>query len=205
MSQIIKNEEGEDTEVFTADEIEEQKQVAIEEFKANNPDRTVELAEYQEKLREAEERLAKVGNEDKNFAALRKGKEDAEKRLSEFTKSIDDKINTVKREVLEGVMQDHKNDTLKQLSGNDPELEKKIEFHYKRLGDIVATKAEISKKLTDAYVLATQKEDDGVNMSVFSSGGVGRVKINNTSPKFSAEEKELASKFGLTDKDLTGK
>ena len=102
-------------------------------------------------------------------------------------------------------MSDHKNDTLKQLSGGDAELEKKIEFHYKRLGDVAGTKAEITSKLKDAWVLATKKEDDGMNASIYGSGNVGRLNINNQSPKFSAEEQELGSKFGLKPEDFKGK
>ena len=202
MSQTIKNEAGEDVEVFTAEEIEQHKTDAVEAFKAENPDKTGELAELQEKMREAEEKLAKVGDKDYNFKALEKAKNDAESKLSEFTKSVDEKMTSLERRVLEGVMQDHKNDTLKALSGGDAELEKKIEFHYKRLGDVAGTKNEITQKLKDAWVLATKKEDEGIGANIYGSGNVGRVNINSQTPKFSAEEKELGAKLGLTDKDF---
>ena len=202
MPQTIKDAEGNDVEVFSAEELEAKQQEAIEAFKIENPDKTAELAELQEKVRETEEKLAKVGDKDYNFKALEKSKNDAEKKLEDFTRGIDEKINTVKREVLEGVMQDHKNDTLKALSGGDAELEKKIEFHYKRLGDVASTKTEISNKLKDAWVLATTKEPDGMNASIYGSGNVGRININSQSSKFSAEEKELGAKFGLNEADF---
>ncbi len=206
MSQTIKDAEGNDVEVFTADEIEAQKEAAIEQYKIDNPDKTDEISDLQTKLQEAEEKLTKANDSDKNFAALRKSKDEAEKKLEDFTKEIDGKISKVKMEVLEGVMQDHKNDTMKVLSGGDPELEKKIEYHYKRLGDVAGTKEEITNKLKDAYVLAT-KQESGSNFSntVLGSGGVGRIKFNSTNPKFSTEEKELGAKFGLTDKDFSQK
>lgn len=205
MPQTIKDSEGNEIEVFTQEEIEGQKQEAIEAFKTENPDKTAELAELQEKMREAEEKLAKVGDKDYNFKALEKAKNDAESKLKSFTQEWEGKLQNVKKEVLEGVMSDHKNDTLKQLSGGDAELEKKIEFHYKRLGDVAGTKAEITSKLKDAWVLATKKEDDGMNASIYGSGNVGRLNINNQSPKFSAEEQELGSKFGLKPEDFKGK
>ena len=67
MPQTIKDSEGNEIEVFTQEEIEGQKQEAIEAFKTENPDKTAELAELQEKMREAEEKLAKVGDKDYNF------------------------------------------------------------------------------------------------------------------------------------------
>ena len=204
MPQIIKDSDGNDIEVFSAEELDAQKQEAIEAFKAENPDKTAELAELQEKLRIADEELAKKDDGDRNFANLRKGKEDAEKKLSEFTKSIDDKINTVKREVLEGVNKDHYNEKLKAFAGGDDEVEKRVKFEYENTlkGVVPSTKEEITAKLQKAYVLATTKESDGVNMNVYGSGGVGRVNINSQSPKFSAEEKELGAKFGLEAKDF---
>ena len=199
---IIKNEAGEDIEVYTAEEIEQHKSDAIEAFKAENPDKSGELANLQEKMREAEEKLAKVGDKDYNFKALEKAKNDAEGKLKEFTSTIDEKINSVKREVLEGVMSAHKSDALASLVGDDEELKKKVELEYGRLSDVASTKEQISKKLKDAYVLATAKDPDGVNASIYGSGNVGRVSIKSTSPKFSNEEKELGAKFGLNDKDF---
>ena len=198
----VKLESGEEIDTFTQEELEAKQAEALESYKSENPDKTEELTALQEELRVANDKLGKVDDKNVNFVALRKAKEDAEKKVDEILKGVDGKIEQVKKEVLEGVMQDHKQDTLKSLSGGDAELEKKIEFHYKRLGDVASTKQEISKKLNDAWVLATAKESDGMTANIYGSGNVGRVNINNTSPKFSAEEKELGSKFGLTDKDF---
>lgn len=205
MSQTIKDADGNDIEVFSNDELEAQKQEAIEQYKAENPDKTDELTALQAELAEKEDLLAKAGDKDKNFVALRKAKEDAEKKVEDILKGVDEKLKTAKKEILEGVMQDHKNDTLKVLSGGDAELEKKLEYHYKRLGDVASTKEEITNKLKDAYVLATKQEAGDISGTVLGSGGVGRLNIKSNSPKFSPEEKELGAKFGLTDEDLKGK
>lgn len=195
MSITTKLEDGTEIETFTAEELVAQRDAAIEEYKLANPDKSDELIA-------AQEELDKLKGKDLNFDNLRKAKETAEKKVEDILKGVDEKISTVKKEVMEGVMKDHYNDTLKVLAGDDPEALKKIEYHYKRLGDVASTKEEITNKLKDAYVLATKQDDGGVNASVFSSGGVGRLKINNTSQKFSAEEKELGAKFGLSDKDF---
>lgn len=201
----FKNEAGEDVEAMTPEEVEAAKQEAIEQYKTENPDKTDEITALQEELAKKEDLLAKASDADKNFAALRKGKEDAEKKLIDFTKDVDTKLSKMKMEVLEGVMQDHKNDMLKALSGGDAEVKKKIEYHYKRLGDVAATKEEITNKLKDAYVLATKQEAGDISGVVLGSGGVGRLNIKSNSPEFSPEEKELGARFGLTDEDLKGK
>lgn len=196
-----KLEDGTEIEALTPDEVEAAKQEAIEQYKLDNPDKEGELAELQTKLQEAEEKLAKAGDKDKNFDSLRKAKETAEKKVEDILKGVDEKINTVKKEVMEGVMKDHYNDTLKAFAGEDAEVQKKIEYHFKRLGDVASTKEEITNKLKDAYLLATGKEDNGVNASVFSSGGVGRLNIKSDK-KFSSEEIAMGEKFGLTPKDF---
>lgn len=203
MSQTIKQEDGTEIEVFTADEIEAQKQEAIEAYKSENPDKTDELTALQEELAKKEEALEKSKNAGANFANLRKAKEEAEKKLEDVLKGVDDKIGKVKNEVFEGVMKDHYNDTLKALAGEDAETLKKIEYHYKRLGDPVTTKSEMSNKLKDAFLLATKKEtDDALNTSVLSSGGVGRLNIKPQGQKLSDVEKSVAGKLGLSEADL---
>lgn len=202
----VKLEDGTEVEALTPEEVEAVKIEAIEQYKIENPDKSGDIVLLQEELTQAKEELEKAGKKDQNFVALREAKDKAERKLEAYTKETDGKITKVKMEVLEAVMQDHKSDMLKALSGGDAEIEKKIEYHYKRLGDVATTKEEITNKLKDAYVLATKQEaPDAVNMSVFSSGGVGRLKINSASPTFSSEEKELGAKFGLKEEDFKKK
>lgn len=201
--QTVKLEDGSEIQTYTEEELEAQKQEAIEQYKLENPDKTDELTALQDELREKEEELAKSKDKDQNFAGLRKAKEEAEKKLTDFTKDIDTKISNVKKEVMEGVLKDTYNDNLKALAGEDAELSKKIEYHYKRLGDTASTKDEISNKMRDAYLLATKPEGyDALNSSVLSTGGVGRLNIQPKGQKLSAEEKVLAGKFGISDADL---
>src|ERR1700741_2369307 len=129
MPTTIKNEDGTETEVFTAEELEEQKQAAVENFKAENPDKSDELIELQEKLNEANEKLTKVGDKDYNFKALEKAKKEAEQKLEDFSKQFEEKASEIKKEVLESVNKDHYNENIKALSGGDAELEKKIDYH----------------------------------------------------------------------------
>ena len=146
MSETI-TKDGVNIEVFTIEELETQKQEAIENYKSENPDKADELASLQEELRLKEEELTKVRDKDTNFANLRKQKEAAEKKITDITAEIDTKISAVKKEVMEGVMKDHYEDSIKRLVGDDKELRDKLELHYKRLGDSAGTKAEVDKNI----------------------------------------------------------
>lgn len=199
MSKIIKDDDGNELEVFTAEELEAQKVEAIEKYKEENPDISTEmqakLDKYEEDLRLAQEQLEKAGDKGTNIANLRKAKEDAEKKLQEFEKGLGSKIEQVKNEILEGVNKDHYNDTMKMLAGNDKELEKKIEFNYKRLGGGSGTKADITAKLNEAYLLSTGVPADSGASSAFSSGGANRIRSTSAGPKLSAEEQALATRM----------
>lgn len=195
MPQTIVDNEGNESEVYTAEELEEQRNEAVETYKAENPDKTEELDALQADLTTAKEELEKAGKKDLNFAELRKQKEAAEKKVDDITAQIDEKVGQAKKEVLESVMKDHYNETLLGLAGDDEELKKKVEFQFNRLTDIASTKEEITKKLTDAWVLATKPEDNVLNTSVISSGGVSRMNIRSTEPKFSPEEKAIGRKL----------
>lgn len=201
---LIKNEDGTEIEAYTAEEVEAQKaeaiEAALEQYKIDNPDKTAELEELQNTLKEKEEELAKLKEKDLNFSNLRKQKESAEKAVENIKAEIDAKIASAKKEVLEGVMKDHYDETLKSLSGGDEELKKKIEFHYKRLGDIVSTKTEMSNKLKDAHTLATRKDEPDIT-AILGSGGIGRLKMKGQNKGFTPEEQALGAKFGLTPED----
>lgn len=203
------NESGEEIEVFTSEELEAQKDAAIEEFKQANPDKTGELEVLQAELKTTQEKLAKFEDKDLNFANLRAQKEVAEKKAKDLASEIDTKIGAAKKEIFEGVMQDHYNQVLESLAGTDEELKKKIEFQYKRLGDSTTTKDQVTKKMTDAWALATRTEDSGIlNSTVISSGGVSRPNVKSAQ-SFTPEEKAIAQKLAsagglgqLTDQDF---
>lgn len=190
---MVKNEDtGEEEEFFTAEEVQAEREAEINKYQQEHPDQSAELTVLQQKLKDAEDKLGKVDNKDKNFAALRKQVED-------LKAGIDEKISTAtegaKKEVLEGVNKDHYSETLKTLAGDDEELKKKIELHYKRLGDPASTKAEITAKLKDAYTLATGQSAESMNSSVFSSGGANRPKTKTGTEKLTEAEKTLATKM----------
>ena len=213
MPQTIVDENGNETEVFTKEELSAQKEEAIEEYKKTNPDKTDELIKIQEDLEKAQSELKGLKDKDINFSNLRNKVQDKEKEIEDLKKSIDDKIGTAKKEVLDTVMKDHYNSEITRLAGEDKELKDKIELQYKRLADSAGTKEEISKKLQDAFILSGGSTGEKFDNSAFSSGGVGNIKntIKKSKEKLGTEERELLNRLGeaggikFTDKDLEGK
>lgn len=189
MPEIITKDDGTEVEVFTAEELEAQKATAVEQFKSTIEDKTEEYEKMQEEL-------AKLKDKDFNFSEVSRQKKEAELKATEALKSVDEKLEKTKKEILEGVQQEHFGSVIAQLSGGDDELKKKIEFHYGRLTDSASTKEEVTKKLTDAYVLATRKEDGGVlNTAVISSGGAARVTPPSMGQSISSEEESVLQRM----------
>jgi len=207
MPQKVLNEQGEEIEVYTAEELQAQRQAAVEEYKIANPG-DPDIEKLQNEIKGKTEELDKLKNKDFNFSQLRKAKEGLEVQIAELNKNIDEKIGNVKKEVTEGVMKDYYTEKLNILSGNDKELAAKIEFHYKRLADPMTTKEEVNKKLEDAFLLATGEGQSRISPNVYSSGGVSKLGIEKGQP-LTDEEKEFAKKLGraggieLKDEDFT--
>ena len=222
--QKITNKSGEEIEVYTKEDLESQRESAIEQYKEQNPDQSEDMKKLQEELEgskeelegskeeleKSQEELKKAKDKDLNFSSLRNKNEKAEDKIKEIESSIDEKISTVKKEVLEGVMKDHFQETVSSLAGDDEELKKKIEFHYNRISDVPTTKSEMTKKLTDSWTLATQSEKkDEFNSRAISSSGYSAVSFREEkSNKMNAEEKEFVKKLGrsgglnISDEDI---
>lgn len=197
MPKTINDSNGAEIEVFTADEIEAQKEAAIEEYKANNPDKTAELERLQQEKTKLESDMKGLKDKDFNFASVRKALAEKDEEIKKMNSSIDEKIGAAKKEVLEGVMKDHYNDTLKKLVGDDKDLLAKVELQYKRLADTASTKEEITKKMQDAFTLATGYGREAIDSGAFSSGGVSRIANKNNANKtpLTPAEKELGKKL----------
>ena len=188
MPQTIIDSEGREVETYSLEEVQASKDAVLEESKK-------ELDAAQAELKSANEKLGKFESKDLNFAKLREQKEDAEARVEKVTKDMEERLGKFKNEILEGVSKDYYNETLGGLAGEDEELKKKIAFEYNRLSDPVNTKADISKKLRDAYALATQVEDAGVlGSSTVSSGGASKPKFKQ-SGSFTDDEKAFGKKL----------
>jgi len=159
---IIKNEKGEDIEVFTQEEVSERVKTAetqaatkaVDDFKAANPDKTGELTEAQTKLAEAERLLREAENDPAKKAQierLRQERDDA-KAVAETVKSdFDKKFDAFKSEIIGDV----KTELLDRASNGDAELRRKIEVEFDNYRPGATSKKDIQERMEKAYQLAT--------------------------------------------------
>jgi len=193
--QKLKDSEGNEVEALTPEEAEAETQKRIEEEKAKwesaNPDKA-EIVKLQEELAKAKEDNKKLASKDLNFGNLRHAKEESDKKVSELTKKLDDYILSQTQNVYD--------DTLGALAGEDQELKEKIEFHFKRFGDIPTDKLEIQKRLRDAFTLA-QNVSLPTPLDGISSSGAP-IKNLNKSEVLSSHLMPLAQKMGITNDDI---
>ena len=180
--------DGEIKETFTHEELEAQKTEAIEQYKKDNPDKSEELQKLQDEMKGLKDK-------DLNFSQLREQKKSLEERLQELTGSVKTDIENVKKEIVEGVMKEFYAEHLQTLTQGDADLMAKVELQYKRLADPAASKEEISKKLKDAFILATGTNAGGISSQAFSSGGVSPINPQ-VSQKLNDEESALLEKMG---------
>ena len=188
-----------------------------------NPIQTLapeQVKEIQGKIEEAEKARAKNGEELsslKNKLAKQEDKEFNFKRLKDYTdaeraklsetelelKKQQEKLEEDQQKWAEQLETSWKDEALAVFGGTDVELRKKIGFHYDRIKDEARTKDEISKKMKDAYNLATGRAFVGPNpitqaASSTSSGNLAPSKKE----KLSDAQKELGRKLGLSEEDM---
>lgn len=208
MSKKIKNEQGEEEEVFSQAELDQHKADALEEHKRANPDRSVELDAMKAELESKEAELAAIGSKDHNFELLRKQKNEIEKRIKDGEERAIAEVNKVRSEMSNTALEA----AVQGLAGEDVELAKKVRFHFNEtLKSVsVANTEEFKKKIQQAYLLAAgvQASPSALGGNVYGSGGAGPG-AGNARPgarKGGAISPEIVamgkSRFGLTDEDF---
>lgn len=204
MPQTIKKEDGSEETVYTENEIKEREETArteaIDNYKKENPDKSDEITRLQTDLATAQEDLKKYESKDTNFGNLRKIKDDLEEKVKNLTSTIDEKVK-------EGIQSQSVEQSIQNLAGGDEETEKKIkyEFEVTLSGVKPKTQAELTKKIQDAYRLATgETMPASVSGGILASGGamVPRMKskqAGNLKPEVVDFGKR---KFGLSEEDI---
>ena len=84
------------------------------------------LEETRRQLAEVNEKLAKADNKDTNIGQLKKSKESLEAQLKNVDSIVASKVN----EALKPIVGDIALETIKKLSKNDTELEKRIQLEF---------------------------------------------------------------------------
>ncbi len=208
---IIKDVDGKEIEVFTADDVaarettarEAAGKQAVEDYKKNNPDKSGEVTKLQTDLDEANRKLKDAEDAgDKGSGQverLRRERDEAQNKLntqvSDLSKRIDDLIGDTKGELLN------------KLAGADVELRKKLELEFDNYRPGANSKTDIIERVQKAYQLVTgNKPTPGMldNLSGAGQRGDGSAHIiNNEHQKkeFNPNEVAIGNMLGITEED----
>lgn len=206
----IKNEKGEEIEVFTSEDVEARareaadkaKAEAIDEYKKANPDQTGELDSLRSELAKKEADLqaaldASSGNESEQVKRLRAERDKAQLAADKAVADLGSKVDTF----IQGQINEFKTELLDKLSGNDPDLKKKIEFEFDRYRPNDNSKQAITERMQKAYSLATDKPAPGV-LDGISGGDRGNSNPGGEVKKeYNANEKAIGNALGITEED----
>lgn len=211
---LIKNDKGEEVEVFTAedvaakvDEVNKGKAAEIEtavagvkaEYEGKITPLQTQLSTLETEKLELEAKLA--GGDDKgqqgNFKELKKALDDKTKAIEDLTTSIG--------EMKKGQVTQTRDTIIAGFAGKNEDLAKKIRDHYDTTlsGMPEATPADIAKRVESAAKLASDGETfDPLGVARRGGGGFGDgVKYDASANEFTSNEKSLGTKLGITDAD----
>jgi len=230
MAAKLFDEEGKEVEAVSGDELEEKlreaREEGVEEGKEAAGEEFEGLKEEQEGLKEKmEEKDNKIAdleklieestkdNKDINFQKLREAKEKIEEErdeLKEKLEGVDDKIEGVKKETWAKIDADKLDSKMNQMAKGDPELAKKIKYHFNSFKPATEQEKDPEKRaklileqLSSAYSLATGgKTEGGLPGDIAATGGGHIPEPPKPGEKMSEGAKELGKNmFGLTDDD----
>jgi septal ring factor EnvC (AmiA/AmiB activator) len=203
------NEDGSPVEALTEEEI----KAKIEEAKTQTQE---ELETTKTTLEETKTALAQKtadldklnkdgGNKDKNWKEIRDAKEAREKEVAELTKKVTDlegKITGVTTATEEAKI----DNAIKAIAGADPEMAKKIKFHFNSFSGKPENDEKFAERLNSAYILATGGKAIGKPTGgSFSSGGGGAPAYDRpatTGKKLdNPESMDVGKKLGISEED----
>lgn len=196
----IKDEDGNEVEVYDATQVEEALKETEQKFGE-------EKGTLEKNLKEATEKLEKVDEKDKDFSELRDAKEKLEKDLKskedEHEKTIKD-LNSKLGEQEGKEMEDYTNKAIELYVGDDKDTKDKIDFHIENSLKSMprGTKEEVDALLKSAFTLATGQQDDDKISNVLSSAGDGGSGGSGGGTKVKPELVEAGKNFGLNDEDF---
>lgn len=158
-------------------------------------------------LEDVKVKLSKLENKDMNFKKLRELSDDERKQLS--AKEIElmkrqESLEEATKGFVSTQVNSYKDDALATLAGDNEELRKKTLGHYDRIKDEATSREDIRRKMRDAFTLAKQEVVSGIDPFATAMGYTGG-QAPNAKPnqgEYSADQKDLASKLGLSDEDL---
>lgn len=184
MSTKIKQEDGTEVEMFSAQELEVQRNSAVDVVKA----------EAAATLSAKEAELTRLKDKEMNFGRVKEGEEAKAKEIEKLQGEISSLKNVV--------VGNFKNDLLKKYAGSDIELAKTIEKEYLSFNGEAVTNDEITARMEKAAKIAGVQEPTSFAQNAFGSMGSRGVGSLGQEPQPIAKEvKEVGAKMGISEED----
>lgn len=210
----IKNEAGEEVEVFTAEDV-DAKVKAVEDTKAKEIETAVSAikTEYEGKITPLQTKLSTLETEKTDLEAKLSGGDSTQQGNFKTLKDALDKKTTEIEDLKKGIndmkstqVTETRDALVTKFAGKDEELAKKIKDHFDNtLASMPnTTSAEIAKKVEAAAKLASDGDSfDPLGVARAGAGGQGNGNGNYDANKndFTANEKSLGTKLGITEAD----
>lgn len=209
MPTTIKDADGKDVEVFTAEEVKAQETAALAKYQEEHPDQSEALKAAETAKATAEKSLADAiaaGGDDKdeNIKGLRTAvaaaNSNTEKVKTEMTAEID-KLRTAPTT-------EYKDELLGVAARGDKTVREKIEIRYKELSGMPeSTKAEVRARMENAVKLATDSYRPGMfdggagSMGARGNGGIPRA--GGEGPHPNENSAAIAGALGITTEQAT--
>ncbi len=198
MPQIIKKEDGTEEEVFSAAEIDTKLKEKETELTAGFQAKQTELDTALSEKKKLEDQIAAGGGgQAANFKTLKDALDKKDADIAELRTTVQNEKESRTNEFISGLAA--------RITGGNKELEKKVLHHFKEtLKSVNAnTQEEISKKLESAYKLSVDSNEPGIlDTARQGAGGRGYIPPAGSGPvEFTAAEKSLGSKMGITEED----
>lgn len=197
----IKDADGKDIEVFTADEVKKQTDDAIAVYAKDHPDQSAVLSKAQTDLKAATDALATAtagggDDKDKNFGALRAAVKAAEDNAVKIKTEMTTEIEKIRNAPNE----EFQSDLLARLSGGNKETKEKIEIRYKELSGMPATnKAEVRARMDAAFKLATDQDSRTILDGRIGAGARGDGGMPVSTTQENDNSRAIRGALGISD------
>ena len=180
-------------------DFEEEKQKEIDNIKSESEEKAKDL---QIKLDDLNKKLE--GDDDKkhNFAELRKQKQTVEERFAELEKTTGDKIAELESQLESKTDQLKVDSLIEKMSGNDPELRKKVRFYYDSFQGVPEDDEKLKERIENSILLATGSKPTMSTDFASVSGDAPPLTRQSVGKLENPESAEVGKKLGLTDEDL---
>lgn len=201
----MKDADGKDIEVFTAEEVKAQNDAALAEYQKEHPDQSADIKTAND---------AKVAAETALAAALAAGGEDTKdeniKNLRVAVATANTKADAIQKEALDAISalknaptQEYKSELVEAVARGDKTLKEKIDIRYAELSGMPeGNKAEVRLRMEAAVKLAVDNYrpgmlDGATGMGTRGSGGMPRPGGTEAHPNENAAA--IANALGISD------